>query len=81
MLQATGDAERVQATVRDGGTFLTIREVAAKLGVSERRVRALIQAGRLKAQRAGWTWLIRPKDLAAVRTRRPGRPPKTGALA
>ncbi len=55
--------------------LLTARAASAALGVTERRVRALIEAGALPATRLGRTWVIRPDDLRAVRTRKPGRPP------
>jgi excisionase family DNA binding protein len=59
---------------------LTTREVAAELGVSIRRVEALIHAGRLKARQAGRYWLVHRADLAAVRERkRTGRPRKAPA--
>lgn len=53
---------------------LTTNEVAAKLGVSRRRVLALVAAGRLPAERVGNQFLILPADLAAVKERKPGRP-------
>jgi len=40
-------------------------------------VRAMIDAGRLKAIRVGREWLIDPKDLEAVKDRKVGRPRKT----
>ena len=49
-------------------------EAARRLGVSDARVRALIDSGRLKAVKIGGAWLIEPKDLAAVRVRKVGRP-------
>jgi excisionase family DNA binding protein len=47
---------------------------AQKLGVSQDRVRALIKAGRLPAEKLGRDYFIKPKDLALVRHRKPGRP-------
>ena len=60
--------------------YLTVTEAAKELGVTGRRVRALIADGRLKAQKAGASnlWLIRRRDLDAVRSRKPGRPRKRG---
>jgi excisionase family DNA binding protein len=55
----------------------TTTTAAAKLGVTPGRVRAMIAAGRLQATRAGRDWLIEPKALAAVRERKPGRPPQS----
>ena len=57
-------------------TALTTSQAAAALGVSPRRVQAMIRAGRLKAIRFGRDWLIRPADLDAVRVRPVGRPKK-----
>ena len=51
-------------------------EAARRLGVTQNRVRALIDAKRLKAIKVGNAWLIDPKDLDAVKTRKPGRPRK-----
>jgi len=51
-------------------------EAARRLGVSDARVRALIESGRLKAVKVGGAWLIDPKDLAAVKDRKVGRPRK-----
>jgi hypothetical protein len=39
-------------------------------------VLALIREGRLEAEKAGRDWLIDPRALRAVRTRKPGRPRK-----
>ncbi len=55
-------------------TEISTADVARELGVSQRRVRALIQAGRLPARRVGPVWLVEPADLERVRIRRPGRP-------
>jgi excisionase family DNA binding protein len=56
--------------------YLTTRQAAARLGISIRRVQALITAGRLKATAFNGTYAIRPADLAAVKVRKPGRPRK-----
>jgi len=57
-------------------TPLTTGEAAESLGVTPQRVRALILAGRLNAQKLGRDWLIAPADLESVRHRPPGRPRK-----
>lgn len=54
--------------------MLTTAQAAEKLGISSRRVLALIQAERLPAEPFGHTYMIREKDLALVRNRKPGRP-------
>jgi excisionase family DNA binding protein len=43
-------------------TFLTVKEVAKKLRVSERSIFRYIHSGRLKASKVGY-WRIREKDL------------------
>ena len=54
---------------------LTAAQAATELGVTKRRVIALIEAGRLKAERLGNMFVIKPSDLDAVRERKNGRPP------
>jgi excisionase family DNA binding protein len=58
--------------------FLTTAEAARRLAISERRVRILIEEGRLPARKLGHQWIIHPDDLERdeVKNRRPGRPPK-----
>lgn len=56
--------------------IISTAEAAVSLGVSVRRVQAMIRAGRLKASRLGRDWLIERSALAEVRTRKPGRPSK-----
>ncbi|MGI9068617.1 MAG: helix-turn-helix domain-containing protein [Pyrinomonadaceae bacterium] len=53
---------------------LTTTEASARLGVSPRRVRALISAGQLPADKKGRDYFVDPKDLALVKNRKPGRP-------
>jgi excisionase family DNA binding protein len=54
--------------------YLGTTSAARTLGVSTGRVRQLILAGRLKAEKVGREWLILPRSLDAVRGRKPGRP-------
>lgn len=54
--------------------YLTTAEVARELGVTVRRVQAMVKAGRLPASRFGRSLMIRRADLSRVRDRRPGRP-------
>lgn len=56
--------------------LLTVDQAATELGVSARRVRALITDERLPAEKVGRDWLIKPGDLAKVKERKPGRPRK-----
>lgn len=57
--------------------IITTAEAARRLGVTPNRVRALIEAKRLKAFKYGREWLIDPKDLEAVKDRKVGRPRKS----
>lgn len=52
--------------------YLTTQQVGEILGVSRPRIIALIQAGRLPAQKVGRDWLIRPDDLANFKLRPQG---------
>jgi excisionase family DNA binding protein len=54
--------------------LLTTQEAAKQLGVSRRRVLALIQAERLPATKFGRDYMIREKDLKLVEDRKVGRP-------
>jgi excisionase family DNA binding protein len=56
--------------------MLTTSEVAGRLGVSLRRVRQLIEEGRLPSQQFGRDHLINESDLKLVEDRKPGRPSK-----
>lgn len=58
--------------------FLTTKEAAQKLNVSEGRVRQLVADGRLPAVKVGQTNLVKESDLELVKDRRrTGRPPKS----
>lgn len=59
--------------------MLTTKEVAERLGVTVRRVQALIQDGNLPAEKVGRDYLIKEKDLKLVEERKPGRPRKDGS--
>lgn len=61
--------------------MLTTAQAAEKLGISPRRVLALIRAERLPAQPFGPTYMIQEKDLALVKNRKPGRPRSTSKRA
>jgi len=58
--------------------MLTVIDTARMLGVSPRRVRALVQDKRLPAMFWGRCWYLRREDVLTFRTKpRPtGRPPK-----
>ena len=54
--------------------MLTTPEVAKRLGVTTRRVLALIKDGRLPSKQYGRDHLIKESDLHLVTERKPGRP-------
>ena len=57
--------------------LLTVNEAAEKLRVSRRRVRQLIEAGRLRAERVGPVYVIKESVLWRIRFQRVGRPRKS----
>lgn len=57
--------------------LLSSKEVAEKLGVSLRRVQALITSGRLPAQKIGNSYVVNEKDVELVTERTAGRPAKS----
>ncbi len=57
--------------------MLTTRQAADLLGVSPRRVRALIESGKLPARRVGRDWTVKRGDLDALE-RKVGRPRRDG---
>jgi excisionase family DNA binding protein len=59
---------------------LTTQQAAEKLGVTVSRVRQLVLAGRLPAEKFGRDLVIKESDLKFVEDRKPGRPPKNGAM-
>jgi excisionase family DNA binding protein len=61
--------------------MLTTKVVAERLGVTQARVRALIQSGRLPSQQFGRDHLIKESDLKLVADRKPGRPRKTAKVS
>jgi excisionase family DNA binding protein len=56
--------------------FLTTQQAADKLGVHRSRIHALIQAGRLPAEKFGNVYMIKEDDLKLVAERKIGRPLK-----
>lgn len=60
---------------------VSVREAADALGVSDRRVRQLIEAGRIRARRVGWQWLVDGASLPmAPRRSRPLSPTEAWLL-
>jgi excisionase family DNA binding protein len=56
--------------------ILTSLEAAKRLGITQRRVIALIATGRLKAKRFGRVYSIEAEDVDAMTVRVNGRPTK-----
>lgn len=56
--------------------ILTTKDVAERLGISIRRVQALVTSGRLPAKKFGRDYVIYEKDLSLVKDRKVGRPRK-----
>ena len=56
--------------------LLTTKEASEKLGVSVRRVQAMITDGSLPATKLGRDYVIKESDLELVKDRKPGRPAK-----
>jgi excisionase family DNA binding protein len=52
--------------------LLTTRQAAERLGLTDRQVRNLCEAGHLPARKYGWSWLIRDRDLPRAELR-PGK--------
>jgi excisionase family DNA binding protein len=58
---------------------ITTKEAADRLGVSPARVRQLVLAGNLPAEKFGRDLMIKASDLKLVEDRPMGRPPKAKA--
>jgi excisionase family DNA binding protein len=56
--------------------WLTTRQAAEKLGVSDARIRQMISNEQLPAQKFGHVHMINEEDLKLVENRKVGRPPK-----
>ena len=61
--------------------LLTTKEVAERLGVSVKRVQAMIRDERLPAEKLGRDYVVKEVDLKLVADRKPGRPPKPAQSA
>jgi len=65
--------------VRGMSASITTKEAADRLGVSAARVRQLVLAGNLPAEKFGRDLMIKASDLRLVEDRPMGRPPKAKA--
>jgi len=75
LLQIKITDERKPLNAKRNMKLLTTEEAAERLGVTKRRVQAMIRSERLLAEKMGRDWFIREEDLALVADRKPGRPP------
>lgn len=57
----------------EAGHYLTVTDVAAIMQISDRRVRNLIDTGKLPAFQMGMQWLIREDDVDALEQQRLNR--------
>ena len=56
--------------------WLTTKQAAEKLGVTEMRVRQYLQAGDIKGQKFGQVWMVSAAAVASFKRPEMGRPPK-----
>jgi excisionase family DNA binding protein len=57
--------------------LISAKDAAERLGVSDRRIRAMIKEGKIKAVNVGGGYVIEEKELENVKTfRKAGRPRK-----
>jgi excisionase family DNA binding protein len=57
--------------------LISAKDAAVKLGVSDRRIRAMIKDGKIKALNVAGGYVIEESELENVKTYgKPGRPPK-----
>jgi excisionase family DNA binding protein len=58
--------------------YYSVTECAERAGIQPGAIRAAIAAGRLRAQKVGWSWIVAASDLNTFvsQKRRPG--PKKG---
>lgn len=56
---------------------LSTKQASEILGVSRRRVIALIEQGKLKARKFSNVYVISPRDLESIKNRKSGRPDQT----
>lgn len=55
---------------------MTTSEAAKLLGISGTRIRQLIEAGVIPAERVGKIYVLKDRDVKAAKGRKPGRPRK-----
>ncbi|MEK7295053.1 MAG: helix-turn-helix domain-containing protein [Actinomycetota bacterium] len=49
--------------------LLSVSQAAPRLGISDRRVRQMLERGEMEGQRVGWSWVIDSKAIDVVRRR------------
>jgi len=57
--------------------MLSVTQAARILNVNTSRVRALIRANRIKAEKVGGVWVMQRRALESVKVRKAGRPKKS----
>ncbi|MCD9186700.1 MAG: helix-turn-helix domain-containing protein [Pyrinomonadaceae bacterium] len=58
--------------------LLSVKDAAEKLGVSDRRIRAMIKEEKIKAVQVGSGYVIEESELEKVKVyKKAGRPPKS----
>lgn len=58
--------------------WMTTKDAADKLGVSDIRIRQFIDEGRLVAQKFGPMWMVSAESVKGFERQGPGRPPQAG---
>jgi hypothetical protein len=61
--------DQAESRVKAVDAFLGTAEAAGRLGVSERRVRQLLQGGRLAGRKEAGRWFISTESLAELSVR------------
>lgn len=54
--------------------LLTAAQAAERLGCSVAQVKAMCREKLIRAQKVGWSWVLRPADLEGVTIAKPGWP-------
>lgn len=58
--------------------YLSVRQAAAEIGVSDSRVRQLLLSGDMDGIKTNWSWIIHRSEVERVKANKPatGRPRK-----
>lgn len=71
-LSGPGPSDHLDSDIEagSGGEWLTVAEVASRLGVTERHTRRLIARGQLDGRRPGWSWQVSRSSVDMYRVTR-----------